>query len=315
MQTFQVLNSLSGALGWTATATTLVGSNWLSISPTSGVTPSTLTVSAASASLAKGIYLGNITITALTSANPINSPQSLLVALAVSAPVIGQNGIVDGAGFASVISSGGIASLFGTNLAASTASAAAVPLPTTLGGTQVLVNGVPAPLFYVSPTQINFQMPPEPVGASMAVTVVSGGITSLQATVGIAAAGPGIFTVNSNGQGQGAVLNQDYSVNSAQNPAAAGSVIQIFASGLGLTNPPIAAGQPGSASPLDFTVNTPVVTIAGVPATVLFSGLAPTFVGLYQVNVQVPTGTASGPASLQIQINGQTSNSATVAIR
>jgi uncharacterized protein (TIGR03437 family) len=314
-QTFQVLNNFSGALGWTASANTLVGSNWLSISPAAGVSPGTITVTVNSASLAKGIYLGNITITALPSANAINSPQSLLVALAVSAPMIGQNGIVDGAGFASAISSGGISSLFGTNLAASTASAAAVPLPTTLAGTQVLVNGVAAPLFYVSPTQINFQMPAESVGASVSVVVVSAGINSLNATVNIAAAGPGIFTATSNGQGQGAILNQDYSANSAQNPAAAGSVIQIFATGLGLTNPSMAAGQPASSSPLANTVSTPVVTINGVAASVGFSGLAPGFVGLYQVNVTVPPGTPSGAATLQIQINGQSSNTATVAIK
>jgi uncharacterized protein (TIGR03437 family) len=316
-QSFQVLNRFSGVLGWTATANTLVGSNWLSVSPTAGVAPTTLTVSVASASLAKGIYLGNITITALTSANALNSPQSLLVALAVDAPMIGQNGIVDGAGFASVISSGGIASLFGTNLAplGSAASAMVVPLPTILGGTQVLVNGVPAPLFYVSPTQINFQMPAEPVGASVAVTVVSGGITSLQAMVNISSAGPGIFTVASNGSGQGAVLNQDNSPNSAQNPAASGSVIQIFATGLGSTSPSVAAGQPATGSSLTVTVSTPLVTIDGVQAPLQFSGLAPGFVGLYQVNVQVPPSTPSGAATLQIQINGQTSNSATVAIR
>jgi adhesin/invasin len=316
-QTFQVLNVYSTTLGWTAAASTQTGGNWLSVSPSSGVSPATLTVTVSSAALANGVYLGGITITALSSSNATNSPQVLPVSLAVSVsvPAIGQNGIVDGAGFASTISAGGIASLFGTNLAASTASAAAVPLPTILAGTQVLVNGVAAPLFYVSPKQINFQMPAETVGASVSVVVVSGGINSVSASVNIAAAGPGIFTVNSNGQGQAALLNQDNSVNSAQNPAAAGSVIQIFATGLGLTNPAIAAGQPGSSSPLDNTVSTPVVTIDGVSAVVGFSGLAPGFVGLYQVNVTVPAGTASGSATLQIQINGQSSNTATVAIK
>jgi adhesin/invasin len=230
--------------------------------------------------------------------------------------VIGQNGIVDGAAFASTLSGGGIASLFGMNLAASTSSAAAVPLPTILAATQVLVNGVPAPLFYVSPTQINFQMPPEPAGSNVSVVVTSGGINSLSATVSIAAAGPGIFTVNSNGQGQAAALNQDNSPNSSQNPAAAGSVIQIFATGLGATNPAIAAGQPGPSSPpLASTVSTPLVTINGNSAPVGFSGLAPGYVGLYQVNATVPAGTASGAASLQIQINGQSSNTVTVAIK
>jgi uncharacterized protein (TIGR03437 family) len=176
------------------------------------------------------------------------------------------------------------------------------------------VNGVAAPLFYVSPQQINFQMPAVTVGGSVPVIVVSGGIDSLGAAVNIAAAGPGIFTVNSNGMGQGAVLNQDFSPNSGQNPAAVGSVIQIYATGLGLTAPPVAAGQPGAGAPYDLTVNTPVVTIGGVAAQVLFSGLAPGFVGLYQVNVQVPPGPATGTVFLQIQVNGQTSNSASIVI-
>src|SRR5579871_1578842 len=297
-QTFQVQNSFSSTLGFTATATTLSGGNWLSVSPSSGASPATVTVTVNSNGLAKGVYQGAVTIAALASSNAINSPQTVQIALAVSAPVIGQNGIVEGAGFATLVSSGGIESLFGQNLAMDTASATTLPLPKTLANTQVLVNNEPAPLFYVSPTQINFQMPAEPAGASVSVVVVSTNIVSLGETVNIAAAGPGIFTTNSSGSGQGAILNQDFSANSSTNPAPVGSVIQIFSSGLGLTNPSVPAGQAATSSPLSLTVAAPIVTVGGNNAVVGFSGLAPGFVGLYQVNVTVPAGTPSGANKL-----------------
>src|SRR5206468_248849 len=115
---------------------------------------------------------------------------------------------------------------------------------------------------------------------------------------------------------QGAILNQDSSPNSTENPARAGSVIQIFATGLGATNPPSITGQAGATSPpLNLTVNSPVVKIDGVSAEVSFSGLAPGFVGLYQVNVRVPSAIPTGSKPVQIQMRTQTSNTATVAIR
>ena len=297
---------------------TVTGGNWLSVSPTTGVAPSTVTVTVSSATLAKGAYQGSLIIQASSGSNATNSPQIVQVALAIDAPVAPANGIVNGASFSkdAVNSPGSIVSLFGTNLASGTASNAGLPLPTNLLGTQVLVSGKYfAPLFYVSPTQINFQMPTEAAGNPVSLVVISSGVTSLAAAVKMAPEIPGIFTATPGGTGQAAALNQDNSPNSAQNPAAAGSVIQIFATGLGVTNPAAATGQAGASSlPLNQTVSTPVVTIANQPATVSFSGLAPGFVGLYQVNAQVPAG-LSGNVSLQIQINEQSSNTATIAVR
>src|SRR5205814_5351732 len=135
--------------------------------------------------LFRSLYQGTITINATGSSNAANSPQTLPVILSVDAPLIGTNGIVNGASFSrdAIVSPGSIVSLFGVNLALATQSASALPLPTTLAGTQVLVGGTAAPLFYVSPTQINFQMPTEAVGASVSVIVVSAGIPSLTALV------------------------------------------------------------------------------------------------------------------------------------
>jgi hypothetical protein len=136
-----------------------------------------------------------------------NSPLSLNVGFAVSAPQISSGGVVGGASFSGLsVSAGGILSLFGSGLSTATVSAGSVPLPTTLNNTQVLVNGVAAPLFFVSPFQINFAMPWEELGLTQVqITILSGGVASLSETVPIAPAGPGIFTTNSSGTGQGVV--------------------------------------------------------------------------------------------------------------
>ncbi len=295
------------------------GGNWLSASPLAGTAPSTLTVTVSTAGLAEGTYTGTVTVTALSGTNASNSPQALTVSLTVGVPVIGENGVVNGASFSeeAVVSPSSIASLFGSNLATTTAVATGLPLPTILGGTQVLVNGVPAGLYIVSPLQIYFQIPPGVSGTTMEVVVVSNGVIGPAATVNVAPEVPSIFSLTGSGAGQGAVLNQDGTFNSHGNPAAPGSVIQIFATGLGATNPPVEAGQPGATEPpFNLTTVTPVVLIGGLPAEVSFSAVAPGFVGLYRVDAAVPVGTPAGNAiELQIQIGGQNSNIATIAVQ
>jgi len=316
-QTIQVTNSGAGALGWTAATTQ--GGNWLSINPTTGVAPTTVTLSISSASLPAGAYTGTITFTALASANATNSPQTVTVTLAVGAPVINDGGVVNGASFSrdAVVSPGSLASMFGVNLAKETVVATSLPLPTSLGSVQVLVGGTAAPLFFVSAGQINFQVPVETPGTTVAMAVTSGGVRGPDSPVSIAPEVPGVFTATPGGTGQGAVLNQDFSANSAQNAAEVGSVIQIFATGLGATNPASQTGGPGATSePFNRTVKTPVVLINGAPAEVLFSALAPGFVSLYQVNARVPAGLAPGSAvTLQIQIGGRSSNTVTIVVK
>jgi len=343
-QTVEVENAGSGTLGWTASVATQSVENWLSASPTTAVAPSTITVTVNSAGLPAGAYTGTITIAALPGVNASNSPQIVTVGLAVDVPAINQDGVVNAASFSeeAIVSPGSIASQFGTNLATTTATATALPpqpttlatttaesttlaLPTTLAGTQVLVNNTPAPLLYVSPTQINFQMPPGISGPAVEVVVLSNGVRGLTASVEIAPEVPGIFTVDSTGTGQGAVLIANTDVlaaptgnipGRATQPANRGEFISIFCTGLGATNPPVAAGQAAGSSPLSATVLEPVVLIDGLPAEVQFSGLAPDFVGLYQVNARVPEGAPMGDAvSLQIQIGGQTSNTVTIAVQ
>jgi uncharacterized protein (TIGR03437 family) len=186
--------------------------------------------------------------------------------------------------------------LFGSGLAETAASAPPGTLPTTLRNTRALVNGVAAPLFYVQ------------------VVVVSNGIQGQPVTVSLAEQAPGIFTIP--GTGGGVVLNQDFTLNSAGNPARAGSVIQIFATGLGPVSPQVPAGQPAPDSPLSETATTPVVLVGGVPAEVTFSGLAPGTVGVYQINARIPSGIPAGSSvTLLIQTGAATSNVVTIAVQ
>lgn len=317
-QSFNVQSIGTGAAGWTASVSTGSGDSWLSVSPASGVAPSSVTVLVNASKLAKGGYSGTVTITPLPSSNASSGPQAVGIGLAVDSPAVPENGVVNGASFSkdAVVSPGSISSLFGLSLASQTAAASSVPLPTTLGGTQVLVNGRAAPMFYVSPLQINFQMPSEVTSSTAQVTVVSGNTPGLTATVNADKSVPGVFTFTPGGAGQAAVLNEDFSQNSNGNAAKAGSVIQIFATGLGATNPAAATGQTGATSePLNRTAIQPEVTIDGASADVLFSGLAPGFVGLYQLNVRVPTIVPNTTASLKIYSSGRSSNAASIAVK
>jgi uncharacterized protein (TIGR03437 family) len=322
-QAVEVTNTGAGSLGWNATVSTTSGGAWLSISPTTGVAPATVTVHVNTAGLAQGSYTGAITVSALASSGAANSPQVVTVQLAIGAPIINDGGLVSGAGFTSACGSTAICSLFGRNFATGEAGATALPLPTTLASTQVLVKlpgqatGTPAPLFYVSPTQINFQMLREAAGLTVEITVVSGGIVGVSTTITVPEESPGIFEV---GGGRGAILNQDFSLNTPANPAGIGSVILIYTSGLGATNPPLATGQAGAtAEPLNRCVTTPIVYVGGTltsgmltggtQADVLFCGAAPGFVGLFQINARLRAGTPIGASILlQVESNGKKSN-------
>ncbi len=187
------------------------------------------------------------------------------------------------------------------------------------------VGSVEAPLHFVGPNQINFQIPPgiAPGDAVPAQLTRSDGITLLT-TLRVVVSSPGIFTVLQNGQGQAAALNQDNSQNGnpqtilGARPAARGSVIQIFATGAGETDPPLGPGEPGPASgnPLVLTQVQPTVTIGGLSARVLFSGLAPGFVGLWQINAEVPQDVTPGPAvPMTITAGGISSNTVTIAVQ
>ena len=240
--------------------------------------------------------------------------------------------LVDGAGFAPQLAPGAFVSIFGTDLALGSGpdgieSAAATPLPTTMGGVSVKFGNRLAPLFFVSPGQINAMIPFELSGSTAEVTILTGpDAAGNTVTVNLSPTAPGLFRVNP--AGQGAILNPDGSLVApvgsfpsrlpAAQPTRSGEIIVIFASGLGPVSPAqpsgVAAGANGTNIPT--MVSDPQVRIGGQPSSVLFAGLAPGFVGLYQVNVQVPQGVPTGDAvELVITTSaGQTSNTATIAV-
>ncbi len=224
-----------------------------------------------------------------------------------------QQAIVNSGSFApGRLSAGSLFSVFGSQLAWEEASAQALPLPRTLGSTRVLVNGSPAPLFYVGPGQINAQMPFEtPTGTPVSIVVSNSGQPSNTASVVLEPASPGVFTYGDN---RAVVQNPDGSVNSDASPAHSGDVLVGYLTGGGSVN---AAGslQTGAASPsgLSQVTSSYSVTVGGVKVDVLYLGLTPSLVGLYQVNFRVPS-LAPGDYPLVITVNGMASNGPNVSI-
>jgi mannan endo-1,4-beta-mannosidase len=231
----------------------------------------------------------------------------------------GVAGAVNGASFVAgaPLPEGGIASLFGSNLASATFYASAIPLPNSLEDVSVTVNGIPAPLFFISPLQINMQIPWNALSTSSGtanIVVTTGSGVSQAFSVNLAAAAPALLTKQS-GTGQAIAINPDGSIADSTHPAKPGEILVVLANGLGPVAPAISDGTaPGAA--MRNTLTIPTVLIGGIPATVSFSGLSPQFVALNQINVQVPMDvTPSNTVPIQIKIGTlTTSNKVTIAI-
>jgi uncharacterized protein (TIGR03437 family) len=241
------------------------------------------------------------------------------------APSVTSAGIVNAASFQSgAVAPGEMISIFGAGIGPVTGTLWQIVnglAPTTLAQTKVSFNGTPAPLVYVSATQINAIVPYEVAGQSTVSMQVSyQGSLSNSVSLSVAATAPALFTVTSSGTGGGAILNQDYSLNNAANPAAAGSVVQVFATGEGVTDPPSVDGQINN-QPLGPTFPMPAaqvsVTIGGQPALVAFAGTAPGGVaGFLQVDAVVPSGLPAGPVPIVLKIgNASSPAGVTVAVQ
>jgi uncharacterized protein (TIGR03437 family) len=238
-----------------------------------------------------------------------------------STPVLSATGpVVNGASYSATapIVPGSFVSIFGSNLAASTAPQTTLPYPTTLGGTKVLLGGIPMPLEYAGNGQINAIVPwSVPVNTSMQLIVEQNGMASMPEPVVVSAAAPALFTSNASGTGQGAIIilkaNGAYYLPGA-GTASAGDVLEIYATGLGAVNAAIADGASAPSSPPAQTVAATTVTIGGQPAQVLFAGLAPGFAGLYQINAVVPAGvTAGANVPVIVTVGGTSSGPVTIA--
>ena len=301
---------------------------YLSVSPSSGVTPATLTVNLlpSASSFGYGEYYNVIGIVVGQGGTPVFT--YLFVNLPPP-PVVST--IVNGASFQAGISPGSIVSIFGNYIgpgipAGGYASSSPdnpdqVYYSAFIGNSKVTFNGYLAPLLYASAGQINAVVPYEVAGQTSLQMVVSHDLVSGPAmTVPLVDTSPGIFTVSGSGTGPGAILNQDNRLNSAINPAAAGSIIQIFAAGAGLWNQtePDGLEISSSTTPLPLVAAPVSLTIGGAPANVVYAGAAPGLItGALQVNAVVPSELAPGPQPVVLTI-GDHSNAGqnvTVAVK
>ena len=200
-----------------------------------------------------------------------------------------------------VIAPGELVSVYGVALGPETGvRASSLPLPTSLGGTTVLVNGTAAPILYASALRVDFQAPfTLTPGTVASVQVQYGGQSSASTQIEVVSAFAGVFTIQTNGAGQAVARNQDGTVNSSAEPAARGSFVSLYATGLGGTTPGATAGTAGPRSPL-ARVDDVAVLVGGVPANVTFAGLAPGLVGTYQINFQVPSNLVTGARSVVV---------------
>jgi uncharacterized protein (TIGR03437 family) len=231
--------------------------------------------------------------------------------------------LVNAASYDTTVAPGSIAALFGTGMSTQTAIASTLPLPTTLGGVTVKINGINAPLFFVSPNQINLQVPGGVATGTANIEVFVNGASTAAGTgtVTVAESSPGIFSIDLSGKNQAVALNSDLSRNGDFNklpgsrPETTGNVVVIYATGVGNTNPLVADGQPAPSNPLAQATGATTVTIGGVAAQVQFSGLAPGFVGLWQINALIPANLPTNANStLTVSLKGRQNSSTTLAI-
>ncbi len=299
------------------------GANWLSVPAATLTFPATLPVSVNASTLAPGTYNGRVRLLA-ASATALEVPVTLTV-VSANAPVVRSGGVVPIYSKATSIAPGSWLSLYGSNLATTTAMWAG-DFPTTLGGVTVTINAKPAFLWYVSPGQLNVQAPDD-TGTGTVTVVVTNENGSTTSTVTLAAASPSfslfgdgrhlagyIPTPDGSGQYGGGTYDLIGPANAftfATRPVAVGETVVLFGVGFGPTNPPVRAGAVFSgAAP---TVNPVTVTVGGVPATVTFAGI--TSAGLYQLNVVVP-GVSSGDQAVVATANGvQTQMGVVLAVK
>jgi uncharacterized protein (TIGR03437 family) len=304
------------------TVTALAGCTWTAASNASWITITAGSTGSGSGTVNYSVAAN--TATASRTGTLTIAGQTFTVTQAAPAPppVFTAAAVTNGASFAAGVSPGAIVTIFGTSLTKNVSGvvlADRLPLPTQLAGTSVQVSGTAAPLFAVANVngqeQINLQVPYEVTGQSTASFVVNNnGVSSAAVVVNVAAAHPGIFTVDGK---SGAILHGITStLVTASNPAARGEVVVIYATGLGPVSPAPATGTAASSNPLSLTSAQPVVRIGGSNAPVLFSGLAPSFAGLYQVNVGVPADITPAPAvELVLVQSGVASNTVILVVR
>ena len=314
-QTISIANVGSGTLSWTASASDF----WLGVSAASGTAPSSLAVSVNPANLAAGTYTGSVQI---SSPGAAGSPASVAVTLVVEGtqPAGTVIGVSNAASYQPGFAPATLVAIFGANLSQTTYSWQAGDfvngqLPTSLHGVSVTIDGIPAYIQYISPTQINVLAPDDPtLGSGSAVQVpvqvpiqvttarqASNTITGLEQQFAPA------FLTFDNGR-YAAAQHENYTLigptgfipGVLTQPAQPGEIVMLYGTGFGPTSPASPTGQLVTTAAM--LANSVQITIGGVSASVGYAGLVEA--GVYQLNVTVPSGLANGDAAIVATIGG-----------
>ena len=268
-----------------------------------------------------------VTITSLAQefTPPLQGTQMIGGALASNpvTPVINAGGAVSAASLTAnqPLAPGAFMAIFGTHLSSGTNISPTLPFSMQLGGTQAVLAGRQLPLYFAADGQINAVIPYDvPVNSTQQLVVTNGPALSQPEPVVIAPAQPAMFTVSQTGNGPGVFVGvhpdgTQFLVD-ANHPVTAGDAVVIYCAGLGTVTPSISAGSAASLTTFSYTDQTVTVTIGGQPVQGLFSGLAPGFAGLYQVNVLMPTGITPGSSvPVVITAGGISSSPVTITVK
>ena len=213
---------------------------------------------------------------------------------AVAPPQI--TSVVNAADGTKPVAPGGLISVYGQQMSPVNIATQEIPLPTALGESCLTVNGIAVPMLFVSSQQINGQLPVNVTGNATMTLRTPGGISD-NFYFTILPAAPSIFRSGMAGPETGLATvfrNDNGQLITPTNPIHPNDIITIYATGMGATSPAVDSGMPAPADPLPNTVIAPSVTLGGVPLNVLYAGLAPGEVGVYQINASVPSGVPQG---------------------
>jgi uncharacterized protein (TIGR03437 family) len=240
-----------------------------------------------------------------------------LTSTAGRAPSFQSSGVVNGASHTGPVSPGSLITIFGANLADS-AKATAAPLPRILGGVCVTANEVTIPLISTSPTQIDAQLPFDLGTGRFTLTVRSTrlGLVSAGVQVQPTATSPGLFSIDVNGQQRAPLHTADLTLVTPDYPADRDEYLILYATGLGPVSPAVPAGFGNPEDPPSPAVQPVEVTIGGQPYPVIWAGMAPGFVGVYQITIYVPGDRMQGddlPVVVTSGGNSSATNNAPVA--
>lgn len=311
------IRATTGAPEWTIDATTTTGGNWLSVTPRTGAGNATIDVTANAGTLAAGTYDGTLAV----NNTRLGTRTVIAVTMTITAGggSVPENGVVSAATFTGgAVAPGLLVTIFGSGIGPTALTTAQVTpqgaLATTLAETRVLFDNVAAPLVYVSATQLSAIVPYGVAGkTTTAMQVEYRGLKSNAVNLRVTETAPGLFTANSSGKGQGAILNEDNSPNTPSNAAKMGGIVILYGTGEGITDP---VGQDGQLATSVYPKPRQPVTvrIGGKDAEVLYAGAAPGLVaGVFQINVKVPEGLTAGPQPVVVQV-GTASSSPDVTV-